>query len=261
MRITGLFSITAFLALTSLALHAGDAKDMKAMTPPMPPPDEGFYMAAYGGAQFDTDYGNQRRNLALPTTGANANVNFVDTVSNWGGVGGIKAGYKFDPYLITDGFSLQPAVEGEALYIGGTSFGSARAGTFNGAFNEITSYNSTAWFVNGIVRFKLDFPLTPYIGVGAGGEYITTHTHLTSPTVAGEVSGLDGSDVDFAAQALFGLDYAFTSHWTVFSEYKFIDALGTDIKYSNAAGSGGDYRFKPDQIEQNLITAGVKYNF
>jgi len=249
--------MTALLALASVSAYAGpDSKDMKMSVAPTPPPsDEGFYVAAYGGAQFATDYGNERRNLALG--GGNVDVPSPTTQDDWGGAGGIKVGYNFESYDICEGFRLQPAVEGEGLYLGTTSRATSAI-----PLAENTSYNSAAWFVNGIVRFKFDFPVKPYIGLGVGGQYITTHSEFSPNGIPLHVTGMNGDDVDFAFQALAGFDYEVCPHWVLFTEYKFIDALGTDIKYTNVGGvSGLDYRFKPDQIQQHLITAGVKYNF
>jgi hypothetical protein len=69
------------------------------------------------------------------------------------------------------------------------------------------------------------------------------------------------SDLDFAPQGLFGLDVQIYRHIPLFSEYKFVDAIGNDGKSSNIAGLSITYRFKPKQVQQNLIAAGVKYSF
>jgi opacity protein-like surface antigen len=168
-------------------------------------------------------------------------------------VGGIKAGYNFQswsPGLF--GLRLQPAVEAEAMYIGD----SESANFFGGS--EKISTNSADFFLNGILRFKNSSIVTPYLGVGAGLQYITTHGDLSAP--GAHLTGLDTSDLDFAGQALAGFDVQIAPHLSLFSEYKFIDALGTDGKSSNLPG-GATYRFKPDQLQQNLVTAGVKYSF
>jgi opacity protein-like surface antigen len=231
-----------------------DMKDMKQMAPATS--DAGFYVAAYGGAQFDTDYGNNRETLSA----GGGNVSAHQKIhSSWGGVGGIKAGYNFESFPISNFMSLrlQPAVEAEALYIGDNSHADS---VFTPGENMKFSSNSGDFFLNGILRFKNSSIVTPYLGIGAGLQYITTHGTSGGPVAgAAPVTGLDTSDLDFAAQALFGFDVAVCDHVSIFSEYKFIDALGTDGKSTNFPGA--TYRFKPDQIEQNLITAGVKYTF
>ncbi len=252
---------TALLALaTSLALHAGtdmkDTKDMKQMSQTSYGSDAGFYVAAYGGANFSTDYGNRHTSFGLggPVTPDNIH-------SQVGGVGGIKAGYNFESFAVCDHLRLQPAVEIEGMYIG---MGSKATELLGGApVHDTTSWNNAAGFVNGILRFKLTDSgsffsrLTPYVGVGAGVEYLTSHTDLQIGGVnAGNVGD---ADLDFAAQGLVGLDYALNTHWTLFTEYKFIDVLGSS--FTSPLAGGGSYRFSPGQIQQNIATLGVKYNF
>jgi opacity protein-like surface antigen len=222
-----------------------------------PRSDAGLYVAAYGGAQFATDYGNNRQSFSGGSLGAG----FSDASihSGWGGAGGIKVGYNFDSFPICDTLSLrlQPAVEAEALYIGDTShvndFGST------GSTEHFRS-NSGDFFINGILRFKNSTIVTPYIGVGAGLQYFTTHGSISIPVAGVSGNNVDTNDLVFAAQALFGIDVAVADHVSVFTEYKFIDAIGTDADSNNAPG-GGNFHLKPDQIQQNLITAGVKYSF
>jgi opacity protein-like surface antigen len=240
-----------------MSQHDGkDMKDMKQMTQTSES-DAGFYVAALGGAQFDTQYGDNRQTLTAAGTTAGTN---ADLHSHWGGVGGIKAGYNFQSFPVNFmNLRLQPAVEAEGLYIGSDDVHSTN--TFAPGMNSHISTNSGDFFVNGILRFKNNSRVTPYVGVGAGLQYITTHGTLDGgPAGTAPSTGLDTSDLDFAGQALFGLDVAVCNHISLFTEYKFIDAIGTDGKSTNAAG-GATYRFKPDEIQQNLITAGVKYTF
>jgi opacity protein-like surface antigen len=232
-----------------------DAKDMKQMAPGMS--DAGFYLGIEGGAQWSTSYGDNKQTASVPVFGADTSHTTIH--SNWGGVGGIKAGYKFESMPLCNfmDLRLQPAVEAEALYIGDDSHASDLAGP--GSYEHFTS-NSGDFFLDGIVRLKNSTPVTPYFGAGPGLQYITTHGYLTVPAAGLTATGLDTSDLDFAAQALAGFDYAIAPHFTIFTEYKFIDALGTDGKSTNVPG-GGTYRFKPDQIQQHLVTAGLKYDF
>lgn len=258
---------TALLAALTIPCIAGpdtaststrdgkDMKDVKQMAPANES-DAGFYVAAYGGAQFDTNYGDNRQTVTT-ATGSTETTN-ARIHSGWGGVGGIKGGYNFQSFDAGFlGVRLQPAVEAEALYIGNDSHSTH---TFAAAdFGHFTS-NSGDFFVNGILRFKNSSMVTPYVGIGAGLQYITTHGTLVAPGGTLAATGLDTSDLDFAAQGLAGFDIALCNHISVFTEYKFIDAIGTDGK-STDIGGGSTYRLKPDQLQQNLITAGVKYTF
>jgi opacity protein-like surface antigen len=258
------------LAGLGLSAHAGvdtkvDTKEMMQISP-TPRTDAGFYVAALGGSQFSTNYGDNRQTEDDGIFGLSAS-STTKIHSDWGGVGGLKAGYNFNSFPVGTFMSLrlQPAVEAEALYIGDNSHVSDDTGP--GSLTRFSS-NSGDFFLNGILRFKNSTIVTPYIGIGAGLQYITTHGESSIPPSApvpmGVIgTGLDTSDLDFAGQALFGLDFAVCQHVSIFTEYKFIDAIGTDGKSTNVPTSigGGTYRFKPDQIQQNLITAGVKYQF
>jgi len=262
-----LLATTVILAGICLSVRAGtdmasspppDAKEMKGMNT-LEPTDAGFYVAAAGGAQFSTDYGDNRQSVsnAVGTFGTGAEIH-----SNWGGVGGVKVGYKFNSFPLCNYMSLrlQPAVEAEALYIGDDSHASNLAG--DGSYEHFTT-NSGDFFLNGLLRFKNSSMVTPYLGVGVGLQYFTTHGYISLPAAGVTATGLDTSDLDFAAQALCGFDVAVTQRISLFTEYKFIDALGTNAgtnSVSSAFGNG-TYRFKPDEIEQNLITAGVKFGF
>jgi len=260
MKLTRLTTGALMALATTLALHAGtemttDHKDMKQMSQTNYGSDAGFYIAAYGGANFSTDYGNRHASLG-GTSATPENIH-----SEVGGVGGIKGGYNFESFEVCNGLRLQPAVEGEALYIGmGSKFPSRVGGAV--ALNDSTSWNNAAGFINGILRFKLTDSgsffsrLTPYIGVGVGVEWLTSHTDLYAG--GANLGGVSDDEVDLAAQGLVGLDYNLNSHWTIFTEYKFVDAIGASL---NSGTPAGEYRFSPDQIQQNLATVGVKYNF
>jgi opacity protein-like surface antigen len=236
------------MAGTEMAPSGKDMKDMKQMAPSTS--DAGFYVAAYGGVNFDTYFGDKHQTLG----GAKTNEELRDT---WAGVGGIKAGYNFQS--MDEGFvRLQPALEAEGIYIGDNVHGN---NTFGAGAIEHLSTNSGDFFINGILRFKNSSIITPYIGGGIGLQYITTHGNIGFRG-GPQATGLDTSDLDFAGQGIFGLDVAVCQHISLFTEYKFIDAIGTDGHNSGPGTPGGaTYRFKPDQLEQNLITAGVKYTF
>jgi opacity protein-like surface antigen len=254
---------TVLLAMLSLSAHAGDAaKDLKefSITPPMIRSEGGLYVAAYGGANFSTSYGNKRE--VLSQNGANVDIGPGHVHSDVGGVGGIKVGYNFDSFDICQGFHLQPAVEGEAFYIGADS--TSQINPSIAPATEKISYNSADFFANGLIRFKIDgSPVVPYIGLGVGLQYITIHGEQNFDGTPFKVTGLTGDDVDFAAQVLGGVDYQVFPHWTLFTEYKFVDAIGTNTSapWAGFFGPGVTYRFKPDQIAQQLATAGLKYNF
>jgi hypothetical protein len=252
---------TFLLAALCTSVHAGtemvskDSKDMKDVV--STPSEAGFYAAAFGGAQFWTDYGNNHQTNPGGTLfgpgGSDTQIH-----SFWGGVGGLKFGYKFNafPMFNSTAMRIQPAVEAEALYIGDNSHASDLAG--GGSYQRFTS-NSGDFFLNGILRFPSSCIVTPYLGFGVGLQDISTHGSIALPSAGTTVTGLDTNDIDPAVQGLFGFDVAVCRHVAIFTEYKFIDAF-TENGHSGAP-AGGSYHFEPNQIQQNLITAGVKYSF
>ena len=263
--IVGLFVFTSMSSCLRADDNAApDPKDMKGMTrlsAPPSPSDAGPYVGAYGGAQWSTYYGDSHQTSTVPLFGGSGSTN-APIHSFWGAVGGGKVGYRFASQPLCDfmGLRYQLAVEGEGLYIGDDSHATGLAGP--GSYEHFTS-DSIDGFVNGIIRFKNNSPVTPYFGLGVGLQYFSIHGTLWSPSGGFVATGLTGDDIDFAAQVLAGFDYDICPHLTLFGEYKFIDALGTDANTTNVPGvlGTGTYSFKPDQIQQNLITAGIKYNF
>jgi opacity protein-like surface antigen len=247
-------TLPAFAGTDTAPTVAPDSKDVKQVAPTTESSDAGFYVAAFGGVNFDTWYGNNRQTISTPGGSTISTQSNID--SQWSGAGGVKIGYNFE--TTHAGFLLlQPAVELEGLYVGMDA--STATNVFATGASERFSTNSADAFLNGILRFKNSSIVTPYIGLGIGGQYLTQHAEITTAG-GGSATGLDTSDFDFAAQGLFGIDVAITEHISLFTEYKFIEALGTDAKNANVLGNL-TYRFKPDQIQQNLITAGIKYTF
>ncbi len=266
---TGL-SLPAFAGTeTAPTPDSKERKDVKQMVY-VETSDAGFYVLAEGGVNFDTWYGDRLQTVDVPVPGGGTHTisSKVPINDGWGGVGGVKVGYNFESFDTGTALRLQPAVELEGLYIGSDATASD---AFNTPSSEKFSTNSAGVFLNGILRFKNPSIVTPYLGLGVGLEYFTTHGDYQDAVAlfnnfnlpAGthvHATGMDTSDLDFAGQALIGFDVKVTSHISLFTEYKFIDAIGNDGK--NAQFLNGDtYRFKPDQIQQNLVTAGITYAF
>jgi len=253
-----LFAATFTGAYAGTDMVSKDSKDMKEVA--ATPSAAGFYIAAFGGAQFWTDYGSNHQTnpggALFGSGGSNTEIH-----SFWGGVGGLKFGYNFNafPMFNSTAVRIQPAVEAEALYIGDNSHASDLAG--GGSYQRFTS-NSGDFFLNGVLRFPSSCIVTPYLGFGVGFQDISTHGSISLPSSGTTVTGLDTNDIDPAVQGLFGFDVSVCRHVSIFTEYKFIDAFTENGRAGVPASvGGGSYHFMPNQIQQNLITAGVKYSF
>jgi hypothetical protein len=257
-----------FMVISAVALHAGDAKDLKNMAPApvMADSDKGFYVAAYGGADF-TDIGNNSKYQIGNVGPSNFFASGVyqgngKTVNSVGGVGGIKFGYKFEGYEIGSGWSLQPVVELEAAYIGntGTNTFSYAAGE---TINVKSEYDNVAILVNGLVRFKNPSSFTPYLGFGLGAEYYNPNTLSISDNYGVNYTGKSESIWVPAGQALVGVDYKVANHWTLFTEFKFIimdKPHESTYDFDHEAG-GPSYSYNPGFIGENIGVFGLKYGF
>src|ERR1700743_893190 len=96
------FTLAAY-ALAGSRVFAGtemapDPKQMRVSTSLRS--DSGFYVAASGGANFDTDYGNHAQTLSGDVRGSTVASHKEISSNDWGGVGGVKAGYNFDSFAI-----------------------------------------------------------------------------------------------------------------------------------------------------------------
>jgi opacity protein-like surface antigen len=274
MKLTLLTTSIALLTL-SLSAYAGtDTKEMKQIAPAAQcPSDDGFYVGLFGGANFSQDNGNGRSEYTGPGT-SNTVVTHSQKSDDLGGAGGIKLGYKFQSTDVGGGFALQPAVELEAFYLGTSLDLHDTQGTSNFGQTATTSsanLNSAAFFANGILNIKTPWHVTPYFGAGVGTEYMsisdkTLDNHIFTQDAGGfHTPTLHSSYSDdamaFAVQAIAGVNYDLTSHWTLFTEYKFVAAIDPSFTYNNVYVAGDKLKYNPDFIGQHLVTAGVKYNF
>ena len=249
-----IFCAALITALAMPAFAGTDLKDSKELAPPVPTSDSGVYVAVFGGANLAQNYGNSRGSVSSGPLSETFNLN--NSSDHVGAVGGLKVGYNFDSFAIGGDFRLQPAVEGEAFYLGTKTSNST---SFEG---ENLSYKGTmddaAFMVNGLVRLKTGTLFTPYVGAGIGFEYLNmSKVTLSSGPESFPLS--DSNDVCFAMQAIAGFDIALTQHWTLFTEYKYITAFNPN--FDGGSVTGENFTYNADYIGQHLVTAGVKYNF
>ena len=88
-----------------------DSKEM-ARSESALPPDAGLYVAAFGGANFDTGYGDHAQSLTGDVAGRTISSHQDINSNQWGGAGGLKVGYNFNSFVICEAIKLrlQPAV-------------------------------------------------------------------------------------------------------------------------------------------------------
>lgn len=175
-------------------------------------PEKGFYFSAGGGAALAEDVDVE----SFPGLGSG------DVELDTGVHLGVSGGYNFNRWI---------GAEIETGYIG----------------NEIDKISSVAadgtlshvpFLAKVILRYQdPDFPVVPYIGLGAGGD--------SSIIYLDRSLGLDGSDADlvYAFQGTVGLHYKINDSMSAGAEYKFyrtgepswdVDGAVADVEFGEA---------------------------
>jgi len=265
-----------YVAASTLSAFAGtDAKDMKeiAAVPAPITSDAGFYLALEGGANFSQSHDRKQIETGNgPGSLTGTATNYGSGDDGIGAVGGVKFGYNFESYDIGDGFGLQPAVEEEVMYVGSYDKNKYTIASANGGFGPFTgfpystrdTFNNVAFLTNGIVRFKTGTLFTPYLGLGVGGEYVT-NDHVKLKNIGNAQAGnmSDGNSLNVAANALIGFDIEVAKGWDLFTEYKYLVAFDPVLSntITTSPGTTFTYASKLGWYSQNLVTAGIKYNF
>ena len=151
------------------------------------------------------------------------------------GGGRIEPDYEFG-YLVGGavGYAFGPfRVEGELAFQhngidDGDSGGLAIAVDDLGGDAMILSF-----LINGYYEVDIDYPLKPFVGVGAGVARVALQDVDATVTVAGVPTSarlIDDEDTVPAAQALAGLSFDLNEHWTTAFSYRFFAAFGAEFE-------------------------------
>lgn len=120
-----------------------------------------------------------------------------------------------------------------------------------GASSGAASGNANAFSVmgNGYYDFQTGSPLRPYVGAGIGFARVEM-----SSVGIGAGSAVNDSDVDFAYQAMAGLEYQLTPRGTLYTGYRYFAV--TDPRFNDAAGQRIRSEFATNNVE-----AGYRLDF
>lgn len=241
------------MAAGASSAFAGDE-----LSAPVVNSDAHFYAGVYGGADFHDGYSKNQTTVGIPGLFSSTNTGSIN--DGLGSTGGAKFGYAFNSFQIHDGYAIQPALEIEGMYIGNSSGGNTTqtTGAFTTNFGTKNQLDSGAFFLNNVNYLKNPTAFTPYLGFGLGVEYTEMTTHFDLGPGAPKAD-LTANNTSFAFQALVGCNYQLRDHWIIFTEYKFIDAVDTNFKYP--ADGQLQINYHAGDLMQNLLTAGVKYQF
>jgi outer membrane protein OmpA-like peptidoglycan-associated protein len=113
------------------------------------------------------------------------------------------------------------------------------------------SLDNTDLFVNALYDFNyLNWPVTPYVGVGVGVGFPGANN--IGPTNTG--GRMDDSDVQLAYQGIAGVSYAIDKQWAVTADYRYIATL--DPKFGDSVS--GDTKI---ENSSHNVLIGVRYSF
>lgn len=183
----------------------------------------GPYLSLGAGPQWLND---------AKTTGSTTNTTYrFDT--GWAAIGALG-------YGLGNGFR----VEGEAGYRH-SGVSSASTGAASGSVKALD------FMVNGLYDFDLGWPVTPYVGIGAGAAVLSTN----NVTVPGSTATINDSDMQFAYQGLAGLTYAINQNLKVDLGYRY---FRTTDPYYNTSGGGGAAH---SQYRDNTLLISLRWEF
>jgi outer membrane protein OmpA-like peptidoglycan-associated protein len=151
----------------------------------------------------------------------------IDQDLGWAAIGSV--GYRFDWGLRT---------ELEAGY-------RDNDGEFNGTGFDT---ETTAWtgMANLLYDFGRDWPIRPYIGVGAGAANVNVDSNVTA----------SNSEWAFAYQGIVGVSWAVTDRLDIFIDGRYLRTAGLDVDQAGLVGGDLD-----DEYETINGMVGLRYVF
>jgi opacity protein-like surface antigen len=226
---TAVLTAASFAGQTTVAIS-------KNPVPPPPPPapvfGTGWYFGLQAGINAYQDFGGSREFSAGGRTVS------VESNSQVGFVGGIKAGYVFGTGTV------RPAIEADLYYNGVRGDIDVKGANVN--IDGDANLNSGAFMGNFLLRFAFD-RFQPYVGAGVGA-WVAEASDIDI-TVNGQNANLGdaSSNSGFAWQIIGGADYYLSEKFSIFAEYKYLN-------YEDAG-------IQNDRIDQHLVVLGLRWHF
>lgn len=143
--------------------------------------------------------------------------------------GGVGVGYIWSPNWRTDfTVDIHSIMHAEQTGSGAVTFdGTAFP---NGRAEDKTKMMSTILMLNAYYDFRTGSPWTPYIGAGLGFSVNQiTQSYTESQDYYGITASQRSTDVAFAAAAMVGVSYDFSSFWAIDVNYRFLHIGGSQV--------------------------------
>lgn len=146
--------------------------------------------------------------------------------------GGAGVGYIWSPHWRTD-FTVDVHSIMHAEYTGTGTAPLAAGGTAFGTSEDKTKMMSTILLLNGYYDFRTGSPWTPYLGAGLGfAVNQITQSYSESQAYWGVTGSQRSTDVQFAAAAMVGVSYDFSSFFAIDVNYRFLHIGGSQVTLS-----------------------------
>ncbi len=146
--------------------------------------------------------------------------------------GGAGVGYIWSPHWRTDfTVDVHSIMHTEQT---GSGIATFQGTTFpNGVAEDKTKMMSTILLLNGYYDFRTGSPWTPYLGAGLGfAVNQITQSYSESQSYYGVTGSQRSTDVQFAAAAMVGVSYDFSSFFAIDVNYRFLHIGGSQVTLS-----------------------------
>lgn len=189
-------------------------------------------------------------------------------------VGGIQLGYEWSEYVMSEGWSLQPAAELEGIYIGRhTPLGVMPVTpAFLGTQYVTIPMTTGLLMVNGV--FTLETPITkrllPYVGGGIGAAFISIRgadsANPMEPGINHFNTSPSATDFAFAFQLRAGVKAEVVEKIFLFLEYRYLSISPTQYTFGETNYPGlhlptTDWQVDLGRQEYHLMLVGIQYKF
>ena len=169
--------------------------------------------------------------------------------------GGVGVGYVWGPHFRTDlTVDVHSIMNTEQSASGIVDFVSTDV--FVAAADK-TKFMSTILLANAYYDFRTGTPWTPYLGAGVGFavNQVTRNLTVTANDVAVVSAGNRTTDVQFAAAAMAGVSYDFSSFFAIDVNYRFLHIGGSEVSLKPDVASSVEI----GDLNEHQIRAGLRF--
>jgi len=171
--------------------------------------------------------------------------------------GGAGVGYVWSPNWRTD-FTVDVHSIMHTEETGAGVGPLAAGGTASGVSEDKTKMMSTILLLNGYYDIRTGTPWTPYIGGGLGfAVNQLTQSYTESQPYYGVTGGQRSTTTTFAAAAMVGVSYDFSSFFAIDVNYRFLHIGGSEVSLSEIGLPSSTVEI--GDLNEHQIRAGFRF--